>query len=392
MLQPVDPYFNVPTPSPARVEDKVFVADIARALHQMSVSKRREGVEMSIRWHSESYFRSSSSSSGRTLNRLRNPSTRADGTTQKPWIELSRRPKGTRANHYTLGPAAKPALDEWAHLGEQLLGPMGVLRTFVERPCIAQGYLGTGGCLVLGIIALFEPISRPDLIDALAGLMKRATVDNKTKRLAGNGLIVKDGEKWRSATYQAVLLDQYEEECGLLIRASTLKEQNTMERIAFSRDLEIEELKERLRAEPCDICGIYTKGEMHVEHFPPLHWGAFDDPAFLHTLCDKHNTSFSAAIRDTEEANFERPHGEQIRYPGTDADDFFKDVLEFLYMGITDGSWSHKEIRKTAINVMHAYLAASGYGSGVRLTDTTTGEIIEVPENERRISRKKGRK
>ena len=392
MLQAVDAYFNVPTPSPARVEDIVFVADIARALHQMSVSKRREGVEMSIRWHSESYFRSSSFSSGRTLNRRRNPSTPAGGTTQKPWIELSRRAKGTRANHYTLGPAAKPALNEWAHLGEQLLGPMGVLRTFVERPCIAQGYLGTGGCLVLGIIALFEPISRSDLIAALAGLMKRATVDNKTRRLAGNGLIVKDGEKWRSATYQAVLLDQYEEECGLPRRASTLKEQNTEERNARLRDLEIEELKERLRSEPCDMCGIYIEGEMHVEHFPPLHWGAFDDPAFLHTLCGPCNLSFSADIRATETANFKRPHGERIFYPGTDADDFFERVLSFLYMGITGGSWSHDEIRELALKVMHAYTVSSGYGRGVRLTDTTTGEIITVRENKRRISSKKRRK
>lgn len=234
------------------------------------------------------------------LDRLRAPVSPTIG----PWLTISTRSRGARGNAYSLGPAARTDAAEWVAFGRQLFGPTGLLTPYISRPILLRPKHGQGinGCLVIGFVDHFGPVTQVEIVASLKSLIHRDTVVKSLRRAVSADLILSEDGQFFAPRNLLERVRNDEIVFGGRSRASFLDNQigtrqyeSQIERLGGAT---LERLKSMLRKMHCFYCGsppLPERGD--YEHFPPKKWGGGDDVSLLLPICIRCNRSHGAILK-----------------------------------------------------------------------------------------------
>lgn len=226
------------------------------------------------------------------------------------FLDVKRSEKNTKAHRYGL--ASSMPVEErerWIELGKLLFPRWGFLGAFRTRPSRKHGHMMLNGLLILSILLKCGPHTGKEIKKTMAPIMVGSTTGRRLKFLTKNGFLqCKDGKYF--ATEDGIeAIAVYERRESLDTKAYAQKAKLTSQRLLFHQwnagGPEMVQLKTDLQEGPCMECGKTPAGE--VEHSPPQHWGGFDHPALMFSVCWIHNNDWSHIVRRVERPNYEKP-------------------------------------------------------------------------------------
>lgn len=222
------------------------------------------------------------------------------------WITVSTPTKGAHGHLYALGPAALAHADRWLEVGRELFGPAGVMDPYMFRPVLLKPPkgLGANGCLCLGFVEKYGPVSITEVIEALGGFMSAPTIRAKVKRCQSSGFILEKHGQFVTPRNLRQRIRQDEYEFGAVTRRREISEEIRLKQ--YSSQVErlggptMDHVLRTLRNSPCFYCDAVPRlAGAQVEHFPPVHWGGSDEFSLLLPICLVCNSRHGGIIRRT---------------------------------------------------------------------------------------------
>ena len=323
-----------PEKRPGGVNARILLAWVAYKSEQNAKNGGKAEQEASL-LHVQQMLRfSTENQASAVLKRLRTSASPSEG----PWLAVSTPSRGARGHAYRLGAAATASAPDWAACGKCLYSPSGLLTPYMFRPVLLRPPLGQGitGCLVIGFVDQFGPVTKTEIVGALSSLMRRETALKALRRAVAMELLVLEDDHVIAPRNLRERIKNDEIEFGGQSRAAFLDQQigsrqfeSQMERLGGAT---LERLKAIIRKLPCFYCATAAPPEGgEVEHFPPKHWGGGDDASLLLPICTRCNKSHGSRLKGTPKISRPVVTAERIPFDG-ETEDFGPWFFEFFLM------------------------------------------------------------
>lgn len=324
---------ELPKPSPKGLAQKLILAWLAYHSDRVNKNGGKAEHEASIRYIAVQFRFAKASGAERAITTLRETQARPEG----PWIQVATQSVGAHGNRYCLGPASLSNTEKWIALGKTLFGPAGILTPYMARPILQRpGYgLGLNGCLVLGVVEKFGPLSHIELHQLLKGFFDQRTLKTALARSTSLDFILRDEGELLTPRNLRDRIRHVESVSGADARARAFDRAVGQEQHEFQVELNggatLTNTMQRLWKENCFYCETVPAPEGGaVEHFPPKHWGGSDQHSLLLPICTRCNSRHGALLRRTPSMPSPTDIPSRILFPG-DLDEC-RELLSLLMM------------------------------------------------------------
>lgn len=375
MRHPTEP----PDLRPRRTLPILVLAWIAYHSNRRGKTEGKAEHEASYLHLQQSFRLTTAEAAGRVLATLRRPG----GPGLGPWIVVTKKSKYPVGNCYGLGPAAAANVEQWIALGKALFGPTGAMTPFMSRPILLNPKHGfaPNGCLTLGYIEKYGPVSNSEAVGLLRHFMDPKTVRTKIRRLVAHDLVLEeDGELFTPRNLRE-RIRRDELAYGAVARTREIDEAIAQQQYQYQlRRLGgplLVRVKSMLRKSDCFYCRAVPPPEGgDVEHFPPKHWGGSDELSLLLPSCRSCNGSLGAIVRRTDKVPTPMLTLDRVEFAGTvaEAAEMFLKAMMTMAAKCADDLNEGRidEARSAALDIFPMWIALK---SGVQFVDTTSGEV-----------------